>query len=561
MAAASYTTDLQTFNDCSSVTGFNEPSGFTATDSGGEVDTDLSIYGSQCITESQRKSGSGGLFYTGSQPAGWTDGDCFFGWYKFFAPNATGTKTSGSGIEMFVGSSSSNFNRYYVAGSDTYAYGGWINYVVNPNTATVTASNTTGSPSGTHNGMGFGCTISYGISKGNSHNMDIFRWGRGEVIITDGDLANGYANFDDLATVNDNATTGRWGLFQKQGASYLWKGLMTLGNATAVDFRDSNVTIAIDNTEFVQAAFNYIEVNNTSSNVEWNSVTISALGTVSRGSFEVVDNATVTLNGCTFNDMDFFIFNGGTNANTITDCTFRGHNYVVQGGGIFSGCNFIRATSGNSLFIDDATNVTDCVFTGDGTTTPGHAVDLGTIAGGNTPETAVTIVWSNELDNGVNQSTWEGSTQASTAGTQGTANDAITLSVDSDTYAKISVAAGATIPTVQNTGTGFLEISANEVTLTITVVDIVTNSPIEGAMVYCTNSGETVTYINKVETNASGQVSFTGSLASAQVLAGNVRAATPDEKAYTKFYKSSPIVGTFSNLNDTNITISMIPDE
>ena len=85
MAAPSYTTDLTVFNACSSITGFSEPTGFTNTDGSGVVDTDLAIYGAQCITEAQRKSGSGGLFYTGTEPAAFVDGtDCFFGWYKFF---------------------------------------------------------------------------------------------------------------------------------------------------------------------------------------------------------------------------------------------------------------------------------------------------------------------------------------------------------------------------------------------------------------------------------------------------------------------------------------------
>lgn len=561
MAVPTYATDLQSFgSNVTTTSGWTEPSGFTNTNGAGEVDTDLSIYGSSCYTEAMRKSGKGGLFYTTTEPGDFSDGtDCIFAWFKWFAPNATISKATG-GIQMFVGSTSSNFNQYYMDGSDTYPYGGWVNYVVNPNTTAVSASTSTGSPNGTHNGVGLGVDITYAIAKGNALNIDIIRYGRGELSVIDGQ-AGSYGVFSGMASANDNPTTGRWGLFADQGGSYLWKGLMTLGNATSVDFRDSNVTITVDDTEFVQSAFNRIEINNTSSNIEWTSITISSLSTVSRGEFEVVDNATVSIDSCTFNDMSTFVFNDGTNANTVLDTTFRRCELVTQGGANFNGCTFENSAAASAFLVDDISVVGSSKpnsFIGDGTTTPGHAVDLGTINTGG----AVTYNWYNELDNGTtNQNVWEGSTQSPTAGTQGTANSAITVNVASGTSLKISVASGATIPTVQNTGTGTVEITANEVTLTITVQDITDQSVIEGAMVYCTDSGETTTYIDKVETNASGQVSFTGSLGSAQVLAGNVRAATPDLKAYTKYYKAAPIVGTFSNIQNTDITISLIPDE
>lgn len=340
MAAPSYTTDLATHTDCSATTGFAEATGFTATDGAGIVDSDLAIYGSVCISEAQRKSGKGSLIYTGTARTLPTSG-AFFIWYKFFAPNALLTKASG-GIQMFVGSDSANFRQYYVNGSDTYPYGGWKNYAVDPR---ISASATTGTPGTTYASAGFGADLSVGISKGNSHTLDHIRWGRGQAKVEFGDGTSGYATFSGLATVNDNATTGRWGLFQEVGGSYLWKGLMSLGTATnAVDFRDSNVVIAIDNTEYVAAAFNRIEISNTSSNVEWNSINISSLGTVSKGQFEVVDNATVALDSCIFTDMSTFTFNAGTNPNSATTCTFRRCGLITAGGADFDSSSVLLST-------------------------------------------------------------------------------------------------------------------------------------------------------------------------------------------------------------------------
>lgn len=340
MAISTYTTDLLPFGASVTTTvGWTEPTGFAQTDAAGEIDTDLFIYGTSCYTEAQRKSGKGGLFYTDVQPAGWTAGDCVFVWHKFFAPTGVTSKALG-GIQMLVGSTDADFNHYYVNGGDTYAYGGWINYVVDPlnGTPSITA---TGTPSGVINGVGVGCDLVAGIAKGQCHNHDIYRWGRGEVIVLNGDLANGYATFDALATVNDDPLTGRWGLFQKTGGSYLWKGLMSLGNVgTIVDFRDTGVTIAIDNTEYVGTDFNKIVLTNAGSNLVWDAISITATGTVARGQFIMADNASVTMTGCTFAEMDLFTFLGGANTPVIDSCIFKNLNQITTSLSTITGCTF-----------------------------------------------------------------------------------------------------------------------------------------------------------------------------------------------------------------------------
>ena len=457
MAVPTYATDLQSFGaNVTTTTGWSEPSGYTSTDGTGEVDTDLSIYGTSCYTEAQRKSGSGGLFYTTTEPGDFADGtDCIFGWYKFFASNAVGVKGA-NGINMLVGSSSSNFNEYYVAGSDTYAYGGWRNYVVNPNTTAVTPSATVGSPNGTHNGAGFGVTLSYGISKGNSHNLDIIRYGRGQLSVINGQ-AGSYGVFSGMATANDSPTTGRWGLFQDNYGSYLWKGLISLGlSGTAVDFRDANAVIVIDDTEFVQASFNRIEINNASSNVEWTAVNISALGTVSKGEFEVVDNATVSLDTCTFTDMSTFVFLSNS---TIDNCIFRRCGQVTNNSAPLTACTFDRSTATAALLASDLDDISDCIFISDGT---GHAVNLGNVT------TTASMGW-NANDSGY----------AATNGSTG--NETILVNVSSGQTLTINVGAGYTTPTVKNDGTGTVNVVSGQVTLTLTGLKVNTEVRIYSA--------------------------------------------------------------------------------
>jgi len=363
MANPAYSTDLATQTDCSSVTGFSEASGFTSTDGTGVADTDLAIYGSVCVTESQRKSGAGSLFYTGTARTLPTDG-AFFIWFKFFAPNALLTKANG-GLQALIGDNNANFRRFFISGSDTYAYGGWVNYAVDPR---VTPSQTTGNPGGTtFAGVGIGCDLSVGIAKGNSYNIDHIRWGRGALEITGGDTdpTNNPANFTGASIANDNPTTGRWGILQDVGGSYLFKGLLSLGTTAAlVDFRDQNKVLTIDNTEFVSSNFNRIEVNNASSNVALTNVSISSLSTVSRGNWECVDNATVALSGCTFADMGTFIFASNTTVNNET--TFRRCNSVSPKGATMTNCNFNSSNDTTGAMTLDAdteiSGVSDCNF-------------------------------------------------------------------------------------------------------------------------------------------------------------------------------------------------------
>jgi len=374
MAAPSYTTDLTTYKDMSTTTGISEATSMTATDGSGEVDTDLAIYSTECISESQRKSGLGSLVYTGTAPS-WTSGWVYLVWYKFFAPNSLQTLANG-GIRIVVGSTSANYYGFYMNGSDTYPYGGWENYAVDPE-QTGLADQTQGTPTTTYNTVGFGASLITGISKGNSHTIDIIRYGRGEAIFTDGDLGNGYATFDGYALVNDDPTTGRFGLFQDQGASYLWKGLMSLGiTATSVDMRDANVSISIEDTIKVGSSFNRIEINNASSRVDWDTVSFTALGTVSKGEFEVIDNADVNFDSCSFTGMSTFKFLSNS---TINTSGWRECGLITQSSATFDQCLFTDSTSSATILSDDPSKISDSSFSSDGSN---HALEIPTGATG-----------------------------------------------------------------------------------------------------------------------------------------------------------------------------------
>lgn len=391
MAAPSYTTDLQTFVNGSSLTGFVEFTGYT---SGTKqvIDTDLAIYGASCISASNRASSPCSLAFDVNEPAGWSSGDNFFVWQKFFAPNALATFANG-GIIIGIGNTSANFYEYKIEGSDTYAYGGWKNYAVNP---LITTNRTTvGSPSGVWDVVGVGWDMINGIAKGNALTVDIIRWGRGESRFTGGETAD-YATIDGFATVNDNPTTGRFGLLQAIQGGYLFKGFMSLGlTGTAVDFRDENVSITIEDSLNVNSTFNKIEVHNASSNVEMTGFNITSLCTASPCSFEMIDNATVSLLGCTFTDMGTFTFlsNGDMEDSVFRRCdqvtpqgaslvgvivdSYEGtagtaavvYNTNADPDGEFDGMTFIKGTAATHAIefgssVPSSMTLRDCDFTG-----------------------------------------------------------------------------------------------------------------------------------------------------------------------------------------------------
>ncbi len=154
---------------------------------------------------------------------------------------------------------------------------------------------------------------------------------------------------------------------------------MSLGSiTTSVDFRDSNRVIVIDNTRNVLSSFNRIEINDDLSNVEWTAINISAIGTVAKGEFEAIDDATIDFDTCVFTDMSTFIFQAKS---TLLDCTWRRCALITQGGGSFTNCIFDLPTGAVALLSDDIEEITGCTFNSDGT---GHAIELTSAHAGQT---------------------------------------------------------------------------------------------------------------------------------------------------------------------------------
>lgn len=434
MAAAVYTTDLVTISTAESVTGYTEPTGSAA---GGTpaLENEYFIQGANCVVKAFNATGVGGLAFTGAAQTLPTDGAAYV-WAYFAAPNAMNTKALG-GKQILIGSTAANYRRYYVAGSDTYEYGGWVCYPVNP---TVTASATQGTPTTTYATFGYAANLTLAISRGNPLGLDVQRIGRGTLLIVNGDLANGYGTLTSAALENDLGAN-RWGILSLVDGGFKFQGHLLMGNTTPVDFRDSNKSITIQNTEFVTPAFNSFEVRNASSVVQWTSISVLSLSTVARGNFIVTDNAAVTLSGCTFTDLGTFSFLSNTIA---SGCIFRRCSTITHGNSTFTSNRVSNSVATSAVVSANPSTIQNCTFVSSGT---GHGLEL-TVPGTYT----------------LNGNLFEG------YGATGTTNAAVYN--NSGGSVTLNVSGGGTVPTFRN-GTGAsttVNASAN-VTLTGLIAD------------------------------------------------------------------------------------------
>lgn len=550
MATPSYTTDLTTWFNADINTDTGTWAELTGHTSGGAAtdESDYYIQGAQCVSQAFSASKSGtvaGLQYDHGATITLNAGDCVFVWQVVLAGNATDTFTNG-GLRIGLGSSSGNINFWKSGGADLgrNPYGGWQNIAIDP---TYTPDFIEGTPTGAVQVFGsLPNTVSV-ISKGNMHGVDAAMYGRGEAKIEFGDGTNGYGTFPGIATQND-AQANRWGLFSEQNGTYLWKGLLSFGNATnACDFRDANRVITVDNCPRTYTDFNRIEINNAASRVDWTSITFIGATAIpsgetsilARGNLAVVDDATVNFDGCAFADMGTFTFQSNS---TITNTKFQRCQAVTANSAVLTGCSFdssIVAADTSALVWDTAVDtdgkLDNATFIKG--TTSNHALELGL----NSP-TSVTL--RNVTFTGYNAANGATDSAIHVKRTTGT----VTINV-----------VGGTTPSYKTDG-ATVSLVLNPVTLTITVKDLVTGSPISGAAVYveADTGGDLAagTQIIKGTTDVNGQISDTRTYTSDQPIVGHARKASA-----SPYYAPGEIVGTVSSTNGANITILLTKDE
>jgi len=372
---AGYGTDLITLTDAESGS-WTELSNYN--DGGApSLDGENFIQGQDCNSQTTgvKLGDNFSIVFDNGIALSWTSGNVFLIW-QYFAVAQDLEPYENGGMKIGIYSTLSDGYQYNTGGNNRspYPYGAWQNVAVDPENTNYDVTDGAGN-GGSYQYIGSLVNITLAISKGSPHAIDAIRYGRGEIFAT-----GATCNFSGMSTYNDynDATNGyyRFGLFRDTGGNtYLWKGLMSLGQTGgtfSVTFEDSNKTILIDDTAKTYLSFNKIVVHDTGSTVTLTNINFTALGTVSPGQFEMIDNATVTLNTCVFTDMDTFKFLSG---GTINNSTFRRTNSITQSGATFTDCVFDNtniSSSGVTLYMNDVDKVTYCSFTSSGT---GYAIE------------------------------------------------------------------------------------------------------------------------------------------------------------------------------------------
>lgn len=297
-------------------------------------ETDYFIQGTGMISKNAFASSKRGMIYnTGADRASLigTDG-AFLMWTTHATPNSLATMANG-GIDMIIGSGTGDYKHWYVGGSDTIEFMGWVLAAVNPSETTDEAD--TGTPTAVEQYVGVLFDLpSGGPTKGAPNALDAIRAGRCDIIYELGTSTDPDASFD-LAVQQRGGVTDRWGLIQLVNGSYFLSGLHQLGSSTnVVNFTDSNKSLFWRDHPAVTAPFNTVEIQNASSVISLTSISWKALGTKSPGTWVTTDNATVTLTACSFIDWGDFGFDTNT---TVDGTTFLNCGQITHGGATMNG--------------------------------------------------------------------------------------------------------------------------------------------------------------------------------------------------------------------------------
>lgn len=422
MAAASYTTDLIDWIADNDTTAWGELTGKLSGGAPDEADTESALQGTNTVSQATNSTSECTMARLMGTPVTLTTGQVFLVWHGHGVATAL-TDYANGGLRLYVtGNSLGNYKGWAVGGNDVapFPYAKWVNNPIDP---TITADYTAGTPptNGTNiQGVGSGCILTQAVAKGQPHVVDMIRYGRAEARINGGDLANGYATFAGFAAQNDSQTN-RWGLIQSTTGGYQWKGLMTLGYVSAVDFRDQNLNVFVQDCRKVTSTFNTIEIRQAGSRVDWTNINFinSAPSTnASKGNLVVIDNADVNIDGCSFVDMGTYSFLSNS---TIIGSTFRRCGLITQGSSTFTG-NLVARPTGTGLLSNDPSIVQNNEFISAGT---GHAIEI------NTPGT---YTFSGNIFTGY------GANNTTDAAIYNNSGGAVTL----------NISGGGTVPTVRN---------------------------------------------------------------------------------------------------------------
>lgn len=543
---------------------------------------DGSIEGSTAITVQVSKQGVA-LFVAVPSALNFStteSGQLIYVWGNFLAASLLNTQAAnGFGICLSSGTpTASNYSLFTYYGSDNYA-GGWVRMILDPTKTRSGGAGTLNTSNITH----IGVFADVGGTTARFDNLILDACDVGNGLIITGTSTLGL--FNELLT---NEATQRYGVVRSlndSNSAVEIAGTLTLGDtsATASTITDEDSKIFAAEPIYYQGAeVNAVPNTFAAINVVGGSGTNSlSLGqpvstTGGRNGISIVGNDSYTFGidfsdgnvetgnwyGCSFENLTgsltFDAASHNFKGNSISgcagftfvtgseavDCAFvNSAQITLSGTAALTSCVITESSAASAVTTAELENLSNCSFTKGAT---GHAVELTSIGDGS-------MNWDCSLSGYDTGSTGSPITPTSTG------DEAIFVNVGSGTLT-INVQDGASIPSIRSAG-ATVNVVAGQRTFTITVKDIDTDAALQNARVYVTAAAggglaEGTVIIDKVLTNASGQVSDTRSYSGNQPYVGNIRLAS-----LGTYYKATSISGTISSSADTSINVSLIPDD
>ena len=543
---------------------------------------DGSIEGSTAITVQVSKQGIA-LFVAVPSALNFStteSGQLIYVWGNFLAASLLNTQAAnGFGICLSSGTpTASNYSLFTYYGSDNYA-GGWVRMILDPTKTRSGGAGTLNTSNITH----IGVFADVGGTTARFDNLILDACDVGNGLIITGTSTLGL--FNELLT---NEATQRYGIVRSlndSNSAVEIAGTLTLGDtsATASTITDEDSKIFAAEPIYYQGAeVNAVPNSFAAINVVGGSGTNSlSLGqpvstTGGRNGISIVGNDSYTFGidfsdgnvetgnwyGCSFENLTGLLtfdaashnFKGNSisgcagftfvTGSEAVDCAFvNSAQITLSGTAALTSCVITESSAASAVTTTELENLSNCSFTKGAT---GHAVELTSIGDGS-------MNWDCSLSGYDTGSTGSPITPTSTG------DEAIFVNVGSGTLT-INVQDGASIPSIRSAG-ATVNVVAGQRTFTITVKDIDTDAALQNARVYVTAAAggglaEGTVIIDKVLTNASGQVSDTRSYSGNQPYVGNIRLAS-----LGTYYKATSISGTISSSADTSINVSLIPDD
>ena len=463
MAAPAYATNLVDITTAESTTGWSAYGGGA---SGLSASPDLSVQGTNAV-DKQITNAEKGQYYDNGSTITPGSGEHFLIWQFNSTPGLIDTSAN-RGQHAFIGTSASNYVQFHLTGSDVFALSEiarcWpIRYQNSTGGSGRSQRTATGSPGANPQLFGAGLNTTASV-KGANNGVDVIRRGN-TVTVTQGDSGGGGpATWNAFAVYADN-TARRWGILRPAGAGAEIQGGVVWGTASALVYsRDSNKSIVFLACPHALSTYNFLQFNHASTDVEWDNVSLTALGTNTRGRIEINNNAKVWWTNSTIQGINT-VTGGGSNTK-FDGSAFRGCNRVTSAGGSYLGCGFLvptvaadGAAFGYNLAADPDGKIDGSSFSKG--TNSHHAIEIGTSA-----PTTMTL-------RNIDFSGFSGT------GTSATLNF---LRTTGSTTVNL-VGCTGTI-TAQVTGSHTVTFVVNPVTTTINVVDATTGSAVQNARVY-----------------------------------------------------------------------------